>query len=445
MNTYAYDASLPCKNPNCKSYGHPHPNCRCYSGGGAENYAKGGHVHFCSSGANHLDGCKYFADGGPMPPAVYADGGEVADKPEHPSLTLGHAAAHHGLLGLYKNVGASKVGEPEKHKKILEDARHHWHRLQSQEDTEMPVQNSQGVKLANHLASGNHEGAAEVMQDHPIGADVGKKRLQSMMGPLSGAMMHLEPHPEGMRSAIDYYRSAMSGKDAVRMKAKDVLGKSKIKIEPDVKAREALKEHLNALEANPEQMLETSGNLGHYAPEQATQLAAGLATSLDYFKSIKPQPIQGGPLDKSIPPDKMAEAGYNRQIDIAEKPLLALQHAERGTLIPQDVTTLQTVYPGLYQSMVSEVGEALIDAKTKGETVPYKKRLGLSMLMGEPLDTTMTPAIMQFIMKSQGDTQRQLQAKGNAKKATAAELKQINKVDEMYETPLERRQMDKKG
>lgn len=443
MNTYAYDASLPCKNPNCKSYGHPHPNCKCYSGGGNE-YAKGGHVHFCGSGTKHLEGCSYFADGGPMPPPAYADGGEVADKPEHPSLTLGHAAAHHGLLGLYKNVGISKIGEPEKHKKILEDARHHWHRLQSPEDSEMPVQNSQGVKLANHLASGNHEGAAEVMQDHPVGGDMGKTRLKGMLAPLSGPLMHMDPNPEGLRSAMDYYRSAMSGKDAVQMKAKDLLGKSKMKIVPDPKAREGLKEHLDSLDANPDKMLDVGGNLGHYAPEQASQLAAELQTASDYFKSIKPKPTELGPLDPSIPPGKGAQASYNRQIDIAQKPLLVLQHAEEGTIVPQDVVTLQTVYPGLYQSMVSEVGEAIIESKAKGEVIPYKKRIGLSQLLGEPLDATMTQPIMQSIMKSQGDIQRQLQAKAQNKKASAVELKQINKVDAMYETPLESRQMDKK-
>lgn len=37
MTTYgAWDAGLPCKNPNCKSHGKPHPNCKCYGGHGDE-------------------------------------------------------------------------------------------------------------------------------------------------------------------------------------------------------------------------------------------------------------------------------------------------------------------------------------------------------------------------------------------------------------------------
>ncbi len=50
---------LPCQNPNCKSYGQPHPNCKCHGG-----FAEGGDVSFCSSANNHEAGCEYFKDGG---------------------------------------------------------------------------------------------------------------------------------------------------------------------------------------------------------------------------------------------------------------------------------------------------------------------------------------------------------------------------------------------
>lgn len=54
----------PCENPNCKSYGKPHPNCRCHGG-----MAKGGLVeHFCSTSRAHKKDCKYFASGGDVVP-----------------------------------------------------------------------------------------------------------------------------------------------------------------------------------------------------------------------------------------------------------------------------------------------------------------------------------------------------------------------------------------
>lgn len=52
----------PCKNQACKSFGQPHPNCRCYGG-----MAKGGEVEvFCASSRPHDEFCKFFADGGPV-------------------------------------------------------------------------------------------------------------------------------------------------------------------------------------------------------------------------------------------------------------------------------------------------------------------------------------------------------------------------------------------
>ncbi len=68
---------LPCENPNCRSYGKPHPNCRCHGG-----LAKGGAVQrFCAMGRGHQSDCEYFADGGGAsgtneePPEISQDGG----------------------------------------------------------------------------------------------------------------------------------------------------------------------------------------------------------------------------------------------------------------------------------------------------------------------------------------------------------------------------------
>lgn len=54
-----YDLNLPCLNPQCKSHGQPHPNCRCYG------FSEGGEVgHFCSEGRSHKEDCEYYAGGG---------------------------------------------------------------------------------------------------------------------------------------------------------------------------------------------------------------------------------------------------------------------------------------------------------------------------------------------------------------------------------------------
>lgn len=60
----AYDLNLPCLNPNCKSHGVPHPNCRCYG------FSDGGEVgSYCSEARDHKQDCEYFAGGGEVLPS----------------------------------------------------------------------------------------------------------------------------------------------------------------------------------------------------------------------------------------------------------------------------------------------------------------------------------------------------------------------------------------
>jgi hypothetical protein len=93
MTDGAYDADLPCKNASCRSFGNPHPNCRCYG-----DMSVGGEVkNFCLENRKHQSDCQYFADGGapagvsqpeppPEPPPFVPDespSGGVS-QPEHP-------------------------------------------------------------------------------------------------------------------------------------------------------------------------------------------------------------------------------------------------------------------------------------------------------------------------------------------------------------------------
>lgn len=94
-----YDEELPCLNPNCKSHGKAHPNCRCYSGG--ERFAGGGEVsklRYCAHGMPHSQDCKYYKEGGHVsqssPNMVsceqpFNEGGEAQKQPDtSPSPTI---------------------------------------------------------------------------------------------------------------------------------------------------------------------------------------------------------------------------------------------------------------------------------------------------------------------------------------------------------------------
>lgn len=421
---YAYDAGLPCRNPHCRSHGKPHPNCKCYSGAGTENYAHGGEINFCASGTSHKPECEYFQDGGSVHPAIQSGPENInpsAAQPAHPSITLGHAAVEHGILGLLKNIGRSKMSDPDKHHKVLD-------------------------KTKAHLSANDHEKSAEALHGHPMSGSVSKNNLKKIMAAIGPAVASQSSDPSSLRSSIDYMNSAIKGHDSLQNHMGKVIGNEKLSIDTDHKSNEVLKEYLENVKENPEQLLDVGGDLGHYLPEHAAGLGAIAATATQYLNSIKPMPMQGGPLDGIVAPDKYSMDQWNRHLDIAQKPLKILEFVKSGTLLPPDLLTLQTLYPGLHQSMVEKAGESLIEAKTNKKEIPYKQRQSLSMLLGQPLDSTMSPESMQAIIKSAGPQQAQNQQnkeKKSSNKVSATEFKAIEKVDSLYETPNESRQINR--
>jgi len=212
---------------------------------------------------------------------------------------------------------------------------------------------------------------------------------------------------------------------------------------PDKNAREALKSHLQDLREHPEKMLEVGGNLASVLPNHAIQLAAKLGHVTDHFNAIRPIQSKANPLDELTPADKVDEEKYDRHLDIAQNPAMVIKHAKEGNLLPSDMQALSIMYPTLHNVIKEKGMEALIDAKSKNMEIPYRHKLGLSTLLGQPMDSTMTPQSMQAIIKSAGPQQVQQKTK-TPKKASGVELKQINKVNDLYATADQNREISKR-
>lgn len=206
----------------------------------------------------------------------------------------------------------------------------------------------------------------------------------------------------------------------------------------------ALKSHLDSIRENPSQLLDTGGFPGF--PKHSAALGAKAAAASDYFDALKPKQAKPGPLDPAVPPSKLSEQSYNRQLGIAEKPLSILEKVRNGTVLPSDMQTLNTLYPELAHSILTKAYESLVSAKTSGTKISYKHKMGLSLLLGQPLDATMTQPAMQAIMKANAGAQTESQgpAGPHAKSgATAETQKTIKGVDNLYKTSLEKIQTGK--
>lgn len=249
---------------------------------------------------------------------------------------------------------------------------------------------------------------------------------------------------EGFKTMVSMIDSAYKSEKTLNKAVKGLFvpGMSVLKDSEMPSAKEIAK--LNKLVSehkdNPDKLLQQqTGNLAHYAPVHDVATAKATQTALNYLQSIKPQPAQSGPLDKPLPVDPGATARYNRALSIAQNPMVVLKHVKDGTLQRSDVQDLNALYPG-YSKMVAEaVTNELVTHQSKEEPVPYKTRMGLSLFLGQPMDSSMKPASIIAAQPAPKGPPQQEQAQGKTKRGTTS----LGKHNSMYNTPQQAAETDK--
>lgn len=303
------------------------------------------------------------------------------------------------------------------------------------------------AQAAGNAAAGAVGGGLGAIVGHPIvGAYIGEKLLGHTFGVLAKPFAESAIDAAAAKASVDYVATAAKGIKTLQTATKSLLRGGEIipqHLLPDEASREKLQKSLVAMD-NPQNALKIGGNIGHYLPDHATAVAAMSAQAKNYLDQLKPKQIQAAPLDHPQPIDKIAEAKYERALDVAQQPLLVLQYAKNSTLLPQDVQTLNAIYPGLHAAMVKNINEQLIEAKAAGVKIPYQQRVSMTMLLGAPLDSTMIPANMQAVIGAAAPQQAP-QNPGKPKKQSSASISQMNKVSDLYKTPADVRAADKRG
>lgn len=257
--------------------------------------------------------------------------------------------------------------------------------------------------------------------------------------------------PDPHMAHMEYVKHSKEGSKRIEDQVKKVFDKDRVETNPE--HVEALQNHLNSIQQDPDQLMNVAGSIGNTMPDHAAAIAAKAAITSNYLNSIKPLGQQGAAMDPVIPPSRMEQMAYERQVQLAQQPLSILNHIKSGTIQPTDLITLNTLYPKLAQSIQGKSTEALINAKVNKTKVSYSHKQGLSALLGQPLDSTQTPMAAQAIIKAnapqaiappsaKGNRQG---AKGNRQGATAATQETIAKTDALYETPDQARLMNRKS
>lgn len=187
--------------------------------------------------------------------------------------------------------------------------------------------------------------------------------------------------------------------------------------------------------ADPEKLIEQLNNsigaISSAAPEISSALSTNVTQAVTFLASKIPASQKEGLLDSEPKLTNGAIQQFNRYAQVVEKPIDVLNSVKNGTLIPQDIETLNAVYPGLYEVMRNQVMDKLISkvGKQKSLLLPYNKRMSLSFFLGMPLDSTLKPRSIMSNQQAFGTMQIQRQMNAQSQMTARASKTGMGKMD----------------
>lgn len=145
---------------------------------------------------------------------------------------------------------------------------------------------------------------------------------------------------------------------------------------------------------SPEHVMEKVSQTSSYLPDHAVATGAMASNVVNYLSKLRPKTGGVAPLDPQRKPNAVEQARYERALSIAERPALVLQAVKDGSLTPNDIMDIGTMYPALYNQYKSMVMEQIAESQDKGIVHPYKQIVSLGLFMQMPLESSTQPGNM---------------------------------------------------
>lgn len=245
------------------------------------------------------------------------------------------------------------------------------------------------------------------------------------------------------KASVDFMHDVIKGESLLNKSVNNVF-KAGATVIPDSKlptevTRAKIDKMISQNQNKPDDQFKVADNdVGHYLPKHQMAIAQTSATVQQYLQALKPKDYQPSPLDRPIKPTAAQEARYNRALDIAQQPAIVLEHLKNGTLQASDIQDISHMYPGLYKNLVNKVSNTMISHHSDEEPIPYKTRMGLSLFMGQAIDSSMLPA---NIMAAQPKPQQPPQQQNASNKPKS--LNSFKKLSNSYRTPGQTAEYDR--
>lgn len=173
------------------------------------------------------------------------------------------------------------------------------------------------------------------------------------------------------------------------------------------------------------------------APNLAPHVYSTAANAVQFLNSKLPSSGNELPGDKVIAPSQSQQNRWLELHKTVNDPITILDQIKNNTVNSHHVDALKSVYPDLHQEMSQKMIEQLGALKANGGTIPYQRKLAIGKFIGAPVDSTMTLQSMQAIMQSANSNQAPASQPQSPKKASGTALKQVDKVNSIYQTPIQ--------
>jgi len=293
-----------------------------------------------------------------------------------------------------------------------------------------------GTLMGAAMGAGGHGtlagGVLGGIADHTLGEI--KPYLAYKILEMRGAGKNIVP--SNVKALVDYAKSVSQGHGAIEKAVNGIFNQSTIMSDskiPGENDRKRLDGYLTKVQNNPNLLTGTAPGLQDTAPDHASSLSLTASNAANYMNGIKPRASLGLPMDSKIKPNQMQTSEYNRQLDVAQQPMMVLKHIQDGTLTPKDMITLQNTSPGAYQMFREKMLTQL--ASPDAKTLSYKTRLSMSLFLGQPLDSTMTPAAIIGAQPMPQPGPAPAPQRGPRKPPSKASTAPLNKLSQQYSTP----------
>lgn len=253
---------------------------------------------------------------------------------------------------------------------------------------------------------------------------------------------------EGLKATVSYLSKATKTAKQLNTAAENVFKPGAMVLLPTMKASPQAITKLDKLVASNDpketnQILSAQSNslLGHYSDKDQAAVSQASTAQLQYLKSLKPQPIQHGPLDTPMAPTQEQEARYQDALQIAHAPAIVFQKIKDGTATVNDIKDLNSMFPALSKQFSGICTNQMAGKTADQEPIPYKTRMGCSLFLGQAMDSTMQPAAIQAaqLVFAPKQPPQQPQGKSGGKKGTST----LGKSNASYKTPNQAAESDR--